>query len=170
MRMFWLALYYGFAYHLPGYHMPLIGKLCNSIRISILRHLMPVGKNCRIMKHVYVGNGKNISIGDNCRINDEIRLDNVSIGNHVMIARESIILGKMHGYGSKEIPMEMQHGNYDMKSVIEDDVWFGLRVIMMPGLTVKKGCIVGAAAVLTKDTVEYGIYGGVPAKLIKMRD
>lgn len=37
----------------------------------------------------------------------------------------------------------------------------------MPGVTVKKGCIIGAGAVVTKDTDEFGVYAGVPARLIR---
>ena len=52
---------------------------------------------------------------------------------------------------------------------IEDDVWLGLRVIVLPGVTICKGGIIGAGAVLTKDTEAYGVYVGVPARLIQKR-
>lgn len=121
------------------------------------------------MRNIYIGNGNNIKIGNHCRINEACRLDNVQIGNHVMIARETVILGKMHEYRELDLPMEMQ-GNKDVKPIIiEDDVWIGMRVMIMPGIIIKKGCVIGAGAVVTKDTEPYGIYGGVPAKLIKSR-
>jgi len=44
--------------------------------------------------------------------------------------------------------------------VIEDDVWIGARVIILPGVTIHKGAIVGAGAVVTKDVPEYAIVGG----------
>ena len=60
------------------------------------------------MRSVYIGSGKNISIGDHCRINENVRLDNVKIGNHVMIARDTVILGKTHVASSIDVPMEQQ--------------------------------------------------------------
>ena len=47
------------------------------------------------MRKIYVGDGNNISIGSNCRINDNVKLDNVKIGDYVLIARRTQIIGKM---------------------------------------------------------------------------
>lgn len=52
---------------------------------------------------------------------------------------------------------------------IGDDCWIGRRAIIMPGVEIAKGCIIGAGAVVTKNTQPYGIYGGVPAKRMKER-
>ncbi len=121
------------------------------------------------MRDVYIGNGNNVEIGNHCRINEKVRLDNVKIGNHVMIARESTVLGKMHEFSGVKEPMEQQGSRDIAQTIIENDVWFGLRVITMPGIKIKKGTILAAGAVITKSTEEYGIYGGVPAKKIKSR-
>ena len=105
----------------------------------------------------------------NCRINKGVSLSNVKISNHVMIARESIILGKMHEFVDSEIPMEMQ-GNRETKlTIIEADVWIGLRAIIFPGIKISKGSIIGAGAEGTKSTESYGIYAGVPAQFLKSR-
>ena len=53
--------------------------------------------------------------------------------------------------------------------IIEDDVWIGANSIILKGVTIKKGAIVAAGSVVTKDINEYEIYGGVPAKFIKSR-
>ena len=50
---------------------------------------------------------------------------------------------------------------------LEDDVWLGAGCIIMPGVTVKKGSIIGAGAVVMNDTEEFCTYAGVPAKRIK---
>jgi maltose O-acetyltransferase len=163
-----LIFYYGLAKHLPNYSLP-GGKFFNWLRIVLLRRVIPIGSHCRIMRNVYLGNGNNIVIGSHCRINENVRLDNVHIGNHVMIARESVILGKMHEFSELEIPMEQQGGKKVDTTQIEDDVWLGLRVVVLPGVKIKKGSIIGACAVVTKDTEELGIYGGIPAKLLKYR-
>lgn len=56
-----------------------------------------------------------------------------------------------------------------MKVYIEDDVWLGRNVIVMPGIRIGKGAIVAAGSVVTKDVSDYTIVGGVPAKLIRTR-
>lgn len=163
-----LILYYGLTSRLPNYAFP-GGKLFNQMRILCLRGILTIGKNCRIMRKIYIGKGKNIFIGSYSRINENVRLDNVSIGDHVMIARDTLILGKMHGFEDIEIPMNLQPTRAFNPTIIEDDVWIGARVIILPGKHIKKGCIIGAGAVVTKDTEENGIYAGVPAKLLKYR-
>jgi len=168
MKKISLFLYYLFASKLPDYAFP-GGKLFNRLRISLLRKVIPIGKNCRIQSKVYVGDGNNISIGNNCRINDHVKLDNVKIGDYVMIAKGTQILGKMHKFERIDIPMLLQKGDEQPQTIIEDDVWLGLDVKIMPGLKISTGSIIAAGAVLTKSTEPYGIYGGIPAKLIRYR-
>jgi acetyltransferase-like isoleucine patch superfamily enzyme len=163
-----LFLYYLIASKLPDYAFP-GGRFYNKIRISLLRSAVSIGEKCRIQKNIYVGDGNNVSIGNYCRINDDVKLDNVKIGNYVLIARRTQILGKTHQFTDTNVPMVLQKGDTLGQSIIEDDVWIGLNVIIMPNITIKKGCIIAAGAVLTKNTEEYGIYGGVPAKLIRKR-
>jgi len=168
IRKISLIIYYGIASKLPNYSYP-GGVFYNWFRIKCLKNIIVIGANCRIMKGVYIGDGNNVQIGDNCRINENVRLDNVKIGSHVMIARDCVCLGKMHQFEDIHMPMEKQEVKVTQQTIIEDDVWIGLRVILMPGINVKKGTIIGAAAVVTKDTDEYGIYAGVPAEFIRYR-
>ncbi|WP_316931465.1 CatB-related O-acetyltransferase [Chryseobacterium formosense] len=55
------------------------------------------------------------------------------------------------------------------KTTIEDDVWIGTDVIILSGLTIGKGSIIAAGAVVTKSFPPYSVIGGNPAKLIKKR-
>jgi acetyltransferase-like isoleucine patch superfamily enzyme len=53
---------------------------------------------------------------------------------------------------------------------IGNDVWFGTRVVVLPGVRVADGCVVGAGSVVTSSLTEaYGIYAGNPARLIRHR-
>lgn len=52
---------------------------------------------------------------------------------------------------------------------IGNDVWIGMRSIIMPGVNIGDGSVIGAGAVVTKDVPAYAIVGGVPAKVIKYR-
>ncbi|HNM67894.1 MAG TPA: acyltransferase [Chitinophagales bacterium] len=168
MKKIFLILYYSIFSNFPNSWWPM-GKLFNKLRIAIAKRVLPIGNDVLIEKNVYFGSGNNVSIGNNCQINEAVRLDNVTIGNNVMIARETIILGKMHESKDLDIPMNMQGVKDVQKTIIEDNVWLGLRVIVMPGVIIKRGTIVAAGAVITKDTEPNSIYGGVPAKKIKDR-
>lgn len=55
------------------------------------------------------------------------------------------------------------------KLLIDNDVWIGIRSIILPGVRIGEGTIVGAGAVVTKDVPPWSIVGGVPAKVIKRR-
>ena len=58
---------------------------------------------------------------------------------------------------------------HDAPVVIDDDVWCGANVTILKGVTIGRGSVVAAGAVVTKSFPPYSIIGGVPAKLIKMR-
>ena len=53
--------------------------------------------------------------------------------------------------------------------VIEDDVWVVANFTILVGVTVGRGAVIAAGAVITKDVPPYAIVGGVPAKVIKYR-
>ena len=94
---------------------------------------------------------------------------NVKIGNNVMIARDSVFLGKSHNFDDLNNPMNEQGIVVVKQTVVENDVWIGLRAIIMPGIEIKSGSIIAAGTVLTKSTVKNGIYAGTPGKLIRIR-
>lgn len=57
----------------------------------------------------------------------------------------------------------------DAPVVIEDDVWCGANVTILKGVTIGRGSVVAAGAVVTKSCPPYSIVGGVPAKILKYR-
>lgn len=94
----------------------------------------------------------------------------VTIGKNVMMGPNVAIITENHRFDRMDVPIREQ-GYYDRKPVvINDDVWIGMRVIILPGVTVGKGAILAAGAVVTKDVPEYAIVGGNPAKVIKYRN
>ena len=74
-----------------------------------------------------------------------------------------------HNYDSgKTIPYD---DTYIVKDVIiGDNVWFGSRVTILPGVEIGEGAIVQAGAVVSKSIPKFGISGGNPAKVFKYRD
>lgn len=57
----------------------------------------------------------------------------------------------------------------DAPVVIEDDVWCGSHVTILKGVTIGRGSVIAAGAVVTKSCPPYSIVGGIPAKIIKYR-
>ena len=55
------------------------------------------------------------------------------------------------------------------QTIIGNDVWVGLRVTIIAGVTIGNGAIIGAGSVVTHDVPPYAIVAGVPAKVVKYR-
>lgn len=108
----------------------------------------------------------NIRIGEDSIIGEGVVLDGrdkLIIGDHVDIASEAMIYNAEHDVHDAEFKAKTE------PVYIQDYVFVGPRAIILPGITVKKGAIVAAGAVVTKDVEEYSIVGGVPAKVIGER-
>ncbi|MFA5347787.1 MAG: acyltransferase [Methanoregula sp.] len=122
----------------------------------------------------YIGLGYDISLGSNSWVGPNVKIYGIGgggkliIGDNVLIAPEVVELTTQHMYADPEIPIFSQ-GTEASTVIIEDMAYIGYRVIIMAGITIGKGAIVGAGAVVTKDVPPYSVAGGVPAKNIKMR-
>jgi maltose O-acetyltransferase len=165
-----LTVYYCFARHLPGSDSR-FGRWARPLRRCVTKSLFKhVGRNINIEKGAYFGDGLQIEIGDNSGIGLNCRVCGpVKIGDNVMMGPEVIILTVSHKYERLDIPMLKQGHNEPELVTIGDDVWIGTRAVILPGISVGKGAIIGASAVVTKDVPEYSVVCGNPAKVIKSR-
>ena len=164
-----LFLYYRFAFYLPA-----TGKYCNIggifRRAFCKRIFKECGNNVNIERKAVFGSGKNVCIGDNSGIGLNACIpSNTIIGANVMMGPNCHILARHHRFDRTDIPMRQQGYTDNKQTIIEDDVWIGRDVLMMPGRIIKKGSIIGGGCVLTKDFPEYSIVGGNPSKLIRSR-
>lgn len=92
----------------------------------------------------------------------------IEFGNNVLIGSNVTISSGEHPIEGVFPPI-FSRVVIPKKIVIHDDVWIGAGVVIMPGITLAKGSVIGANAVVTKDTEEYAVYVGVPAKKIRNR-
>ena len=114
--------------------------------------------------------GKDLCIGDHSGVGINCKLyGKVIIGKYVNMGPEVYIYTRNHGHDRTDIPMQEQGYTDESPVIIDDDVWLGSRVTILPGVHIGQGAIVGASAVVTHDVVPYSIVGGNPAKLLRMR-
>lgn len=144
-------------------------KLAKKIRNYFASHILNnVGKNINIEKNAEfnpkVSVGDNSGIGVNCELYGEVQ-----IGNNVLMGPECIFYTSNHNYINKNELIINQGSTKEKKIIIEDDVWIGSRVIILPGVTIKKGCVIGAGSIVTKNFPEYSVICGNPAKVVKFR-
>jgi len=166
-----LFLFYVFCRHLPHSTIPVFGPVSESIRYFVCRLIF---KKCG--RKVNIGRGARFSKGFNIEIDDYSGIgvncqvpDNIKIGKYVMMGHNVMVFGANHNFERVDIPMIQQGIRTYKPVIIEDDVWIGSNAIIMPGRIIRKGTIIGAGAVVTKDFPEYSIIAGNPAKLIRSR-
>lgn len=143
------------------------------IGCAIRSRCLPVkiGLGSRIWDGVHIDSPSRLAVGRCSSINRGSILNaggGISIGDNVLIGPGVIIYSQNHVFSDPDVAINQQ--GYDEKPVvIEDDVWLGARTIILPGVTVRKGAVVAAGAVVTKDVGEYDVVAGVPAKRIGSR-
>lgn len=167
-KLIW-SIYYGIFYHLPHSRFLPFTRTLRVWYVSKVLKLMPYSKKSFLEHTVYLSIGKNIKIGLDCQINENVFIQGAIIGKNVLIAPNVAILSISHNHQNIEIPITDQGESDPNPPIIEDDVWLGRNAVIMPGIVIGKSSIIGAGAVVTKDVAPYSVMGGVPAKLIKMR-
>jgi lipopolysaccharide O-acetyltransferase len=136
---------------------------------------LTTGVGCRL--EAFSENGeKTMHFGNNVQINDSVHIcamQNVSIGDNVLMASRIYISDNSHGcYKGDENDISpniapIKRAYYKNSVTIEDNVWIGENVSILPGVTLGKGCVIGANSVVTKSIPPYVIAVGTPAKPIK---
>jgi maltose O-acetyltransferase len=161
-------LYRMFASRLPISYHPL-GKISMKIRCFLAkRFVSKCGKNVNFEKGSQFGS--DFVIGDNSGVGINAQISRgVTIGKYVMMGPEVVMLTTGHRHDRFDLPMGVQGGSEIRPIIIDDDVWIGQRVIILPGVTIGRGSIIGAGAIVTKSFPPYSVIGGNPAKLIKTR-
>jgi acetyltransferase-like isoleucine patch superfamily enzyme len=125
-----------------------------------------IGRGSHIHMGVQFFDPANIEIGNDTLVGQNAFLDGrdrLKIGDHVDIATDVMVYNSEHDINSEDFiattaPVE-----------IEDYVFIGPRVIILPGVKIGRGAVIAAGAVVTKNVEEFTIVGGVPASKIGER-
>jgi len=156
-----------------------ISEGCNII--VPLNATLRLGNGCHIGRYVELGPSGAIEIGENTSIQDRsILVGDVSLGRYCMLSLNVLMTSGVHYYDRwphllirdqdrmvfADPEMAAQHSQ---PITIEEDCWIGMNAVIMPGVTVGRGCVVGSNAVVTCDLPPYSVAVGVPAKIIKQR-
>jgi len=117
--------------------------------------------------------GSRLAIGDGVSLNSFVMLNTgcggtIDIGDNVIIGPMSVIRAANHKFDDPNVPIRAQ-GHRGGHIKIEDDVWLGAHVIVLPNVTVGRSSVVGAGSVVTKDIPPYSVAVGNPAKVIRSR-
>jgi maltose O-acetyltransferase len=143
----------------------------NRVRTLFLRAVgISIGESTMIMGELRItgpGHPSLLSFGSHTQISGPLRVDlgdRVTIGDRVHFGQEILLLTMDHEFG----PREERCGRLTSAPIrIEDGVWLGSRVTILPGVTVGHGSTVAAGAVVTHDVAPNSLVGGVPAKVLR---
>lgn len=111
--------------------------------------------------------GDNVSIQKDCHIG---AINKIILGDNVLLASKVFISDHSHGEITKEallLPPSQRRLYSKGPVVIEDNVWLGENVVVLPGVTIGENSIVGANAVVTKSIPKNSVVGGNPARVIR---
>ena len=146
---------------------------------GLSKHGIKIGDNVSILKNTiiectgvirHLGEslviGNNVGIAQNCFIQVRGKVD---IGNNVIFGPNVSIFSENHIFKNPNLPVNAQ-GESRKGVKIGNGVWIGTRAVILDGVTVGENSIIAAGSIVNKDVMPYSIIGGVPARLIKMRN
>ncbi|WP_309717796.1 acyltransferase [Armatimonas sp.] len=138
-------------------------------------HQVSMGRQCLLEQNIDFKFSKPYELGPAIRLGNEVFVGRnsefnitkgIEIGDYCLIASGCKFIDHDHGVLRGEF-MYRQVGP-EAPIRLEKDVWLGVNVTVLKGVTIGEGAIVAAGAVVNKDIPPYEIWGGIPAK--KLRD
>jgi acetyltransferase-like isoleucine patch superfamily enzyme len=169
VRWLWLKARYGKRLRTDG-----ICFICPGVKLEIGRHATLklgrwswIGHGCKIRVHEgEVSIGAKTVIGQECTIS---AYQHVSIGRECIVADRVMLIDFDHGVVEVERPIRLQ-GIYKRDVRVGNNVWIGYGACVLRGVTVGDNSIVGTSAVVTRDVPDNAVVGGVPARVLRMRE
>jgi acetyltransferase-like isoleucine patch superfamily enzyme len=125
-----------------------------------------IGHRCKIRAHEgEVSIGAKSVLGQECTIS---AFQRVAIGRECIIADRVMMIDFDHGMVEVERPIRLQ-GIYKRDVEVGHNVWIGYGACVLRGVRVGHNAVIGTNSVLTADVPENAVVGGVPARVIRMR-
>lgn len=125
-----------------------------------------IGRNVIIRPSVKVTYPWKLTIGDNAWVGDDVglyTLGEITIGKNAVVSQRSYLCTGSHNHTSEAFDI------FAKPIVIEDEAWVATDVFIAPGVTIKKGAVIGARSSVFKDMPTGMICIGNPAKPVKER-
>src|SRR5215831_3093031 len=110
---------------------------------------------------------ENLTVGVNCLFTTPLYLNlnaPITIGNEVVIGHHVMIITDDHEIGP---PWRRCGDRVARPVVIEDGVWIAARATLLPGVTIGRGSVVAAGALVNRDVPPNTLVGGVPARVLR---
>jgi len=139
------------------------------LRMSAYRSIgVNIGEGSTILMDTEMHRAEDLQIGRNTVINQHCLLDGrdgLTIGDNVNISSHVLLVA-----GSHDVNDGAAFGGSARKITIEDYAWLCTRCTILQGVTVGRGAVVAAGAVVTKDVEPHAIVAGIPARKIGQRN
>jgi maltose O-acetyltransferase len=129
--------------------------------------LKSCGKNLRVYGHVNIKSPFNISIGNNCTLNDNVYLNGwstIDIGDNVSLSASCKLISTSLDIESFS---KKTHQHIGKGINIGNNVQIGAGAIVLDGVTIGDNVVVGAGSVVTKSIDSNKIIAGTPAKILR---
>jgi acetyltransferase-like isoleucine patch superfamily enzyme len=126
-----------------------------------------LGHGCKVRAHEgEISIGAKSVLGQECTIS---AYQHVSIGRECIVADRAMLIDFDHGVVEVERPIREQ-GIYKRDVRVGHNVWMGYGACVLRGVTVGDNCVIGTNSVVTRDIPANAVVGGVPARVIRMRE
>jgi acetyltransferase-like isoleucine patch superfamily enzyme len=148
--------------------------ICPRVKLEIGRHA-----RLHIGRWAWIGHGSKLRVhegevrigaktvmGQECTIS---AYQHVSIGRECIVADRVMLIDFDHGMVEVERPIRLQ-GIYKRDVRVADNVWVGYGACLLRGATVGENSVIGTSAVVTHDVPANAVVGGIPARVIRMRE
>lgn len=153
-----------------------LSMLCNTtghipiqtVRMALYRWFfrVKIGRDSNIYRACELRSPWKITIGEGTSIGDHCILDGrcgLSIGSSVNLSTGVWIWTQQHDKDDRQFKVVGKN------VVIEDYVWLGGRVIVLPGVRIGRGAVVASGSVVTKDVPPFAVMAGLPARKVGER-
>jgi acetyltransferase-like isoleucine patch superfamily enzyme len=131
-----------------------------------------LGGFCWVQPGVTIVQSNRLSVGKHFGCNSGTYINaigRITMGDYVLLGSNVTISSGMHPIDGAFPPI-FARPVVPQPIAIEDDVWIAAGAVILPGVTLRRGTVIGANAVVSSDTEEYGVYVGAPAKKSRSRN